>query len=133
MALDFSKPVQTRSGLKVTILTTEARSNWPVAGLIHDQGADTLTCWTNDGLHQFGGGAHKFDLVQVPETVKRYLPVYDDGSVGNHLAGPALRGYASACSTLEDTDPHARYILELVYLGKRLESVGIIRRGEVTP
>lgn len=132
MALDFSKPVQTRSGLKVTILTTDARSNWPVIGLIHEPAKDTGCVWTLKGAFR-ADEPSEFDLEQVPETVKRYLPVYDDGSAGDLSNGALKKGYATPRESVAETDPRARYILELVYLGKRLESVRIIRRGEVTP
>lgn len=132
MALDFSKPVQTRSGLKVTILTTEARSNWPVIGLIHEPAKDTGCVWTLKGAFR-ADEPSEFDLEQVPETVKRYLPVYDDGSAGDLSNGALKKGYATPRESVAETDPRARYILELVYLGKRLESVRIIRRGEVAP
>ena len=69
----------------------------------------------------------------MAETVKRYLPVYDDGSAGDLNSGALKKGYATPWESVSATDPSARYILELVYLGKRLESVRIIRRGEVTP
>ena len=132
MALDFTKPVQTRSGLKVTILTTEARSNWPVIGLIHEPAKDTGCVWTLKGAFR-ADEPSEFDLEQVPETVKRYLPVYDDGSAGDLSNGALKKGYATPRESVAETDPTARYILELVYLGKRLESVRVIRRGEVTP
>lgn len=132
MALDFTKPVQTRSGLKVTILTAEARSNWPVIGLIHEPAKDTGCVWTLKGAFR-ADEPSEFDLEQVPETVKRYLPVYDDGSAGDLSNGALKKGYATPRESVAETDPRARYILELVYLGKRLESVRIIRRGEVTP
>ena len=132
MALDFTKPVQTRSGLKVTILTTEARSNWPVIGLIHEPAKDTGCVWTLKGAFR-ADEPSEFDLVQVPETFKRYLPVYDDGSAGDLNSGALKKGYATPWESVSATDPSARYILELVYLGKRLESVRVIRRGEVTP
>lgn len=132
MALDFTKPVQTRSGLKVTILTAKARSNWPVIGLIHEPAKDTGCVWTLKGAFR-ADEPSEFDLEQVPETVKRYLPVYDDGSAGDLNSSALKKGYATPWGSVSATDPTARYILELVYLGKRLESVNIIRRGEVTP
>lgn len=132
MALDFTKPVQTRSGLKVTIFATDARSNWPVIGLIHEPAKDTGCVWTLKGAFR-ADEPSEFDLEQVPETVKRYLPVYDDGSAGDLSNGALKKGYATPRESVAETDPTARYILELVYLGKRLESVRVIRRGEVTP
>lgn len=132
MALDFTKPVQTRSGLKVTILATEARGRFSVIGMIHEPAKDTGCFWTLKGAFR-ADEPSEFDLEQVPETVKRYLPVYDDGSAGDLSNGALKKGYATPWGSVSATDPHARYILELVYLGKRLESVGIIRRGEVTP
>ena len=133
MALDFSKPVQTRSGMKVTILTAEARGRFSVIGMIHEPTIDSATTWTAEGAFHGDGREAPDDLVQVAETVKRYLPVYDDGSAGDLNNGALKKGYATPRESVSATDPRARYILELVYDGRRLGSVNIIRRGEVTP
>lgn len=130
MALDFTKPVQTRSGLKVTILATEARGRFSVIGMIHEPTIDSAATWTAEGAFHSDGRSAGADLEQVPETVKTYLPVYDDGSAGDLNSGALKKGYATPRESVAETDPRARYILELVYLGKRLESVRIIRRGE---
>ena len=133
MALDFSKPVQTRSGLKVTILATEARGRFSVIGMIHEPTIDSAATWTAEGAFHGDGREAPADLVQVVETVKRYLPVYDDGSAGDLSGGASKKGSATPRESVSETDPRARYILELVYDGRRLGSVSIIRRGEVTP
>lgn len=132
MALDLTKPVQTCDGRAVTILTTTAKQSCPVIGLIHEEGQDRVSAWTEAGCHQHHP-LKGLNLVNAPETVKRYLPVYDDGSAGDLSNGALKKGYATPRESVAETDPTARYILELVYLGKRLGSVSIIRRGEVTP
>ena len=133
MALDFTKPVQTRSGLKVTIFATDARGRFSVIGMIHEPTIDSAATWTAEGAFHGDGREAPADLVQVPETFKRYLPVYDDGSAGDLNSGALKKGYATPWESVSATDPSARYILELVYDGRRLGSVSIIRRGEVTP
>lgn len=65
--LDLTKPVQTRSGLKVTILATEPRGNWPVIGLIHEPARDTGCVWTLKGAFR-ADEPSEFDLEQVPMT-----------------------------------------------------------------
>ena len=95
MALDFTKPVQTRSGLKVTILATEARGRFSVIGMIHEPTIDSAATWTAEGAFHGDGREAPADLVQVAETVKRYLPVYDDGSAGDLNSGALKKGYAT--------------------------------------
>lgn len=72
--LDLTKPVQTRDGRPVRILATDLRSEYPVTGIISHPGYDEVETWTLDGAF-VSSDEHPDDLVNVPETVKRYYPV----------------------------------------------------------
>lgn len=72
--LDLTKPVQTRDGHPVRILEIGLRSEYPVVGIISRPGYDEVETWTLDGAF-VSSDEHPDDLVNVPETVKRYYPV----------------------------------------------------------
>lgn len=131
-AIDTSRPLRTRNGARVTILCSNARGDMPIVGLVHGAKEDEVYTWKADGSFQPSGVLSCLDLVYVGEY-KVYLPVFEDGTVGGMPTDLGDAGAAQVSSRLQDVDPHARFILELVYDGRRLESVGIIRRGEVTP
>lgn len=62
--IDFSKPVQTKYGKPVHILSTVARGSYPVKGYI---GEDvSLQGWTLDGTYIIGTKS-PYDLKNVPE------------------------------------------------------------------
>lgn len=131
-AIDTSRPLRTRNGARVTILCSNARGDMPIVGLVHNEKEDEVYTWRADGAFQPSGDLSCLDLVYVGEY-KVYLPVFEDGTVGGMPTDLGDAGAAQVNSRLQDVDPHARFILELVYDGRRLKSVGIIRRGEVTP
>lgn len=65
MALDRSKPVQTRNGVPVRIITwTEGTAEYPVVGVV--EGSSTVQCWTSEGTYLGTGGEDYMDLVNVP-------------------------------------------------------------------
>lgn len=75
MALDLTKPVQTRNGLPVRILATDVRSICPVVGIVSYPDFDSIETWTLDG--KFGpddNDEYELDLVNVPVEVRRYFP-----------------------------------------------------------
>jgi hypothetical protein len=72
--IDFTKPVQTRDGRPVEIITTKGRGHWPVLGYIGDD-ADVRT-WTMDGIFAVTG-AHPNNLINVPEAVVGWVNVYE--------------------------------------------------------
>lgn len=75
MALDLTKPVQTRSGLPVRILATDLRSNCPVAGVVNYPDFDSFETWTLDGNYTpDGNDEYELDLVNVPVETRRYFP-----------------------------------------------------------
>lgn len=81
MTIDFTKPVQTRDGQPVTILTTErASSTYPVVGLLKDE---IIHIFTDEGRFNCSGHDHKMDLMNVPvrHTREVWLNVYP-GNIG---------------------------------------------------
>ena len=78
---DFTKPVQTRSGLPVTIITTEGRGSHKVIGYMDDE--EDLSYWLADGKFFKGAQEDECDLINVPE--KRVMLVHfiqtPDGNV----------------------------------------------------
>lgn len=66
--IDFSKPVQTKDGRKVTIFTTQARGDYPVVGQI--EGPFSIFSWGPDGKYGLGSSV---DLVNVKE--KKVVPL----------------------------------------------------------
>ena len=131
-AIDTSRPLRTRNGARVTILCSNARGDMPIVGLVHNEKEDEACTWKADGSFLPGGPESCLDLVYGGEH-KVYLPVFEDGTVGGMPTDLGDAGAAQVNSRLQDVDPQARFILELVYDGRRLETVNIIRRGEVTP
>ena len=73
--LDLTKPVRTRYGASVKILSTEGREPYPVVGYIADM--DIVSQWTVDGLFSVGeeglsvvGNRKDYrDLVNVPSRL----------------------------------------------------------------
>ena len=126
MALDFTKPVQTRSGLKVTIFATEARGNWPVIGLIHEPAKDTGCVWTLKGAFR-ADEPSEFDLEQVPECVTTYYPVFDGGRLcGGVIRGAQLAlGYPSVVAAVRDF-PGTQRLIECVWEGAQLCSTRVV-------
>lgn len=73
MALDLTKPVQTRDGYPVRILATDLRSEYPVVGIISHPDYDEVETWTLDGAF-VSSDEHPDDLVNVPVETRRYFP-----------------------------------------------------------
>ena len=70
---DFTKPVQTRSGLPVTIITTEGRGRCSIIGYLGEQ--DCLTHWLSDGRYTHASKT-KHDLINVPKKRVMYVNIY---------------------------------------------------------
>jgi len=84
MAIDWTKPVQTRGGRKVRVLCTDAPdSQYPVIGLIDGSG-DPET-WTIGGVYAANGATSNLDIINTPDppvTVTRWVNVYSGGRSG---------------------------------------------------
>jgi hypothetical protein len=80
MAIDWTKPVQTRDGRKVRVLCTDAPdSPYPVIGLIDKGGEPEI--WTIGGVYAANGATSNLDIINAPEpavTVTRWANVYED-------------------------------------------------------
>lgn len=86
MMLDLTKPIRTRGGLEVKMLTdfsSETSDKCPLRGVING----ALISWHANGQFLGGCDRHEYDLVNVPERVKRtvYMRVYDSGGLGSNL------------------------------------------------
>lgn len=64
--IDYSKPVQTRAGLKAQVLYTNAAGDYPVVALLTQHGIQTATHFTVDGHCYNSGRDQSQDLVNVP-------------------------------------------------------------------
>ena len=71
---DFTKPVQTRSGLPVKILTVAGRDKQCVIGHIGD--SKSYYFWTKDGLSRLTGTESENDLINAPEKRVAYIYFY---------------------------------------------------------
>jgi hypothetical protein len=73
--LDFTKPIQTKAGLEVTILSTKGRAPYTIIGY---RGVEThSTSWTQEGKWVDGDDNHH-DLMNTPPVKKvMYLNLYD--------------------------------------------------------
>ena len=71
---DFTKPVQTRSGLPVTIITTKGRGKYCVLGFVGED--EFVTRWNIDGRIDCSKVNHELDLINVPEKRVMYVNIY---------------------------------------------------------
>ena len=85
---DFTKPVQTRSGLPVTIITTKGRGTRPVIGYM--DASEKLHTWCIDGSYTCA--SESYDLINVPE--KRVMLIHfiqtQEGNVFTATVKPEL-------------------------------------------
>lgn len=65
--IDLTKPMQTRDGQKVNLITTEGREEYPLVGYVGD--GIIPTAWTKEGKWWNGGGNFTLNLVNIPEDV----------------------------------------------------------------
>ena len=93
--IDWTKPVQTRDGCKVTIYCTDAPGWYPVHGRI--EGEERPDAWKWDGsLYAYPGSPG--DLINVPPKMVRvdcWINVYPDGDVGIGMNRADADSYAT--------------------------------------
>ena len=78
--IDYTKPVQTRDGRPVTILSTEGRGQYPVIGYV---GKDTaMKKWSAEGNYSTDGD-RTLDLINVPDRIECWVNVYPE-----HFSSP---------------------------------------------
>ena len=80
--LDLTKPLQTRDGRPVTLITTQGREPWPLVGYIG--GNTSPWTWRSDGT--IGKWETDYDLINVPEPKRNgevWVNIYvsDGGSI----------------------------------------------------
>jgi hypothetical protein len=84
MAIDWTKPVQTRDGRKVRVLCTDGPDLWySVIGMV--DGRLCPETWTIDGVHFANGVTSNLDIINTPDppvTVTRWVNVYSGGRSG---------------------------------------------------
>lgn len=92
--LDFNKPLRTKRGESVRILTTDAKSKFPIVGLVMRQdGEEEMESWTAEGRNLPHGVRSDKDLencleVKCHKGVGADIPLVIDGVV--HLVGVKL-------------------------------------------
>jgi hypothetical protein len=76
MTIDFTKPVQTRNGYSVRIISTDGHQYYPVVGYIGD--AKSPAAWGLDGAIFSSLQVNDYDLIQVPEkkTLDVWINIY---------------------------------------------------------
>lgn len=117
---DLTKPVRTRSGLDVRILCTDAPGDFPVRGeFINDEDAAVSRAWAKDGRYLASGLEHPRDLVNVPETTKRYVVL------GPYTNGRFINNARDAVMLCKNVGGNSSTI-ELTYEGDRLSAVRIV-------
>lgn len=72
--LDLSKPLQTRQGLLVRILCTDAKGVYPIVGLVS---YDRNNCekplqWTKEGYFNTSGPSAN-DLINIPQRLQKTI------------------------------------------------------------
>ena len=77
--LDLTKPLQTRDGRSVALITVVGREPYPLVGYIGT--ASMVTTWKRDGrtLFPWQEDLLDSDLVNVPAKIVRYLNRYRHG------------------------------------------------------
>lgn len=76
MTIDWSKPVQTRDGRPVEIITAKGRGDRPIVGYIAE--SLILSSWLSGGV-RYHDGQNGEDLINVPEERELWVRVYSDG------------------------------------------------------
>ena len=69
MILDFTKPIQTRSGRKVRILCRDLDSDTPIAAAVEWLGGETVELYHANGLYTKGARTG-WDLVNVADEAR---------------------------------------------------------------
>ena len=97
MAIDWTKPVQTRDGRKVRVLCTDGPDlRYPVIG-VADGGLCPET-WTIDGVHFANGVPSDLDIINTPDppvTVTRWVNVYEGDRLWFHLTRETAAEFAA--------------------------------------
>lgn len=120
MAINWSKPVQTRDGLAVRILDLDSKvAGYPVIGcVIHPDGQEEVETWTEDGRVTAAddAGAHAWHLVNVPERTVSFFPVLDGGRLcGAQVAGVKVATGYETMAQAQLVYPNATHFIQCVW------------------
>lgn len=87
--IDFTKPIRTRDGRAVEILTTKGRGRYPIIGNV--EGDDVTISWKMDGSAYHSDMPASTDLINVPQKYKVWANCYRS----SNLHGATLRTHSS--------------------------------------
>lgn len=121
---DPTKPVQTRDGRKARIVAILANptASYPIICVITEKdGSEEMESFTLNGRASMHRSETHEDLINVPETVTRYL------NLGN-----AYCGGETAFKAAQKRSPYFK-VLELVTNGDKVVSTKIHPAAEATP
>lgn len=96
MKIDITKPVKTRDGREVEIISDKGRGGKPLHGYIVN--SEIIMCWSIEGKYYLGVTSDN-DLIQEPEKKTLWVNVYRGGD-------GLVRGFV-AHRTKEDADGQA--------------------------
>lgn len=108
--LDPTKPLQTRDGRKVSLITTEGRGDYPLVGYVGEE--DTPTSWTKEGEWRKRGGNFPIDLINIPEDVYVWINVYKDKAGKLNRGG--VHGSRKSADAMQDDGRISRIRVKLV-------------------
>lgn len=76
--VDWTKPIQTRAGYNVRVLATELKhSTYTVAvAIMAANGSESVGMRTKNGAYKISGGDSELDIVNVPEKISGWLPLF---------------------------------------------------------
>lgn len=111
---DLSKPVETRDGRKVRVLTTEVNSpKYSVAAVVTEKdGTEGVHTYTMDGFYYEDKEVDALDLVNVPNKRTVYVNVYS--SPIGLIIGSGYNTIADAVDAGTSEVPVGRVKIELV-------------------
>ena len=111
----------TRDGRKVRIYATDGSGVYPIHGAIKTEGGWWAYQWDINGLRVGGNSAN--NLINVPETVERWVNVYPFGANIHETLEKAIIG----SSTIGGSALPLAGRLKLTYIGNKLTSAEIIK------
>ena len=119
MAIDWSKPVQTRDGLEVRILDLDSKvAGYPVIGcVIHPDGQEEVETWTEEGrVTTYDAYDNTWHLINVPERTVSFFPVLDGGRLcGAQVAGVKVATGYETMTQAQLVYPNATHFIQCVW------------------
>lgn len=96
MTLDITRPVQTRDGRPVRIITwTEGTKEYPIVGVVEDDLGEVLYKWTSEGYFLKGCKAYDDnDLINAPERRSLYVNINEKGFTTSHQSRKIADDYS---------------------------------------